>query len=74
MQYLKNAFYIKARLSQDLLPDIELFQKMFPTILNMKNANKKARKLSSKIVRKIVGNILRNIQRTAIILSKIYNW
>ena len=30
---------MKERLSQDLLPDMELLKNIFPTILDMKNAN-----------------------------------
>ena len=32
-------FYTKTGLSQGLLPDMELLNKMFPTSFDMKNAN-----------------------------------
>ena len=46
-----NAFYTKTRLSQNLLPDMKLLKKIFPTILDMKNANRAQSFL--RIVRKI---------------------
>ena len=42
MQEFENTFYAKVRLSQGLLPDMELLQ-MFSTILPIKN-NKKMQK------------------------------
>ena len=35
-----SAFYAKIRLSQNLHLDMELLKKLFPTILDMKNAKK----------------------------------
>ena len=43
-------FYTKTRLSQDLLPEIELLKKLFPKLLDMKNANLH---IFFKVVRKI---------------------
>ena len=44
VQYFLNTFYMKTRLSQDLHLDMELLKKMFPKMLNMKNANKVQKK------------------------------
>ena len=46
MQYGLNAFYTKLRLPCGLLADKELFEKMFPTMLDMKDANKAQKKFS----------------------------
>ena len=44
-----------------LLPDIELLKKMFPTILDMKNANRAQKNFFQKIVRKnIWGKVFKN--------------
>ena len=53
-----NAFYNKTRLTQGLLPDLELFKKMFPSILDINNANKKQKKIFFKIIGKIEWPIL----------------
>ena len=39
MQYFLKTLYTKTRLSQSLLYDIELFKKLYPTILEMKNTD-----------------------------------
>ena len=40
VQCVLNAFYTKTRQKQDLLLDMELLKKMFPTMLDMINANR----------------------------------
>ena len=39
MKYFLNTFHMKARLSQSLLPDMELVKNV-PIILDIKNANR----------------------------------
>ena len=46
-----DVFYTKTRLSEGLLPDMKLIEKMFPIILDMKNANRA--ESFSRMVRKI---------------------
>ena len=52
-------------LPHDLFPDIELLTKMFPTILDLKNANKKGKKfkIHLKNANKKQKKIFKNLKR-----------
>ena len=60
-------------LPHDLFPDIELLTKMFPTILDLKNTNKKGKKfkIHLKNANKKQKKIFKNLKRqNEIIISK----
>ena len=48
MQFSFDSFYTKRRLSQDLLPDMELLPKRYPTLSDIKNGYRAQKIFSSK--------------------------
>ena len=81
-----TVFCTKAKLSQDLLPDMKVVKKIFPTIVDMKNANKVQKRFlqnskkdrmthfNASVTVKRRRDDNNNIQRVTLILCKISTW